>query len=66
METRRGHVPVVLMSVLVGAVVGALLARWVFRETDLWSVLLIAGAAAAASGVGAVVRGTRRARRPAS
>ncbi len=56
----------VLTSVLVGAAIGSLLARWVFRESDLWSVLLIAGAAATASGAGAVFRGARRASRPSS
>jgi hypothetical protein len=59
MGTRRRLLPV-LMSVLIGAAVGALLARWVFGESDITAVSLIAGAAAAASGLGTIVRAARQ------
>ena len=65
MDLRRGRVLTVLVAAVVGAAVGALVARWVFGETDLASVWVIAGAAAAASGAGASIR-ARRVRRTSS
>lgn len=49
--------------VLIGGVIGSLLARWVFGESDLTSVSLIAGAAAAAAGTASFVRAARHGRR---
>ncbi|WP_169165161.1 hypothetical protein [Cellulomonas taurus] len=63
MEHRRSRSLTVLLAAVVGAIIGALVARWVFGESDPGSMLVIAGAAALASWIGATLRTSRRSRR---